>query len=513
VTEPRLSESERRFDRARRKVGSILAPTVFVALLVIPVGGLAPPAQRLAAVCAATVILWVTEAMPLGAAALLGPAVAVLLGVCTPAAGFAAFADPLIFLFLGGFLLAGGLSRQRFDRRAALWLIARPIVRGSPRRAFVAIATIAFLFSMWISNTATTAMLLPVALGLCATIRRVAPPDEATQRALHHFGGGMCLILAYSASLGGMATPIGTGPNVIALGMLDQLAGVRIDFLTWMSFALPISIASAAIAVTLGTLAFKPPIERVVGLTDEVSRQLDELGPMHRGERRAIAIFGLAVVGWLTPSLLRLSLGTDDPLTRWATATLNEGTVAIVCACLMFLIPSGRPDPHDQDAGARILDVSVIRELDWDTLLLLGGGLALGRLTFDTGLAEAIGRGVIGGAGPLAAHPLGLMATATLLMIFLTEVTSNTATTSMMLPVLIGIAKASGYDPTSTALITTFAASHAFMLPVSTPPNAMAYGTRMIRIHDMIRLGFRLDLLGYVVLVVAGVTIVPWVLG
>ena len=505
-----ISESERRFDRIRQQWGLRLAPAAFVLLLLVDIPGLSTPAQRLAAVCAATVLAWVTEAVALGAAAVLGPAVAVLLGVVGAKEGFAAFADPLIFLFLGGFLLAGGLARQGFDRRAALWLIARPIVRGSPQRATVAIAAIAFVFSMWISNTATTAMLLPVALGLLATIGKVAPSDPLTQRKLHRFGGGMCLTLAYASSLGGMTTPVGTGPNVIALGMLEDMAGVHIDFLTWMLFAIPIGLASTVLVLLFGRRWFPSPVDRVEGLTDEVARQLDELGPMHPGERRAIGIFALAVVGWLTPASLRLILGEAHPTAQWADATLGEGTVAIVCACLMFAVPSGRPDPDDPERSDRVLDVDAIARVDWSTLLLLGGGLALGRMTFDTGLAAAIGRTVIDLAGPIAQHPLGLMATAGLLMIFLTEVTSNTASTAMRLPVIIGIADASHFDPTTTAVVTTLAASHAFMLPVSTPPNAMAYGTRMIRIDDMMKLGLRLDLSTWVVLVVGGATLVAW---
>lgn len=510
MTRVEVSEAERRFDRIRQRWGLRLAPAVFVLLLVIDIPGLSTPAQRLAAVCAATVLAWVTEAVALGAAAVLGPAVAVLLGVTDAKTGFSAFADPLIFLFLGGFLLAGGLARQGFDRRAALWLIARPIVRGSPQRATVAIAAIAFAFSMWISNTATTAMLLPVALGLLSTIAEVAPSDALTQRELHRFGGGMCLTLAYAASLGGMTTPIGTGPNVIALGMLDEMAGVRIDFLTWMTFAIPVGVASTLLVLAYGRRCFPSPVDRVEGLTDEVKRQLAQLGPMSPGERRAIGIFALAVVGWLTPASLRLVLGPEHATTQWAAAALGEGTVAIVCAGLMFAIPSARPDPDDPERSDRILDVDAIARVDWSTLLLLGGGLALGRMTFETGLAEAIGRTVIDFAGPIAQHPIGLMATVAFLMIFLTEVTSNTASTAMMLPVIIGIAHASGFDPTTTAVVTTLAASHAFMLPVSTPPNAMAYGTRMIRIDDMMKLGLRLDLTTWLVLVAAGTTVVAW---
>lgn len=499
-----LSEAEAAFDRKRRRAGLVLSPVVFVALFWAPLP-LGPEAHALAAIAALTVVLWVTEAIPLAAAALLGPSLAVVFGVTGPKNAYAAFSDPLIFLFLGGFLLAGGLSSQGFDRRAALWLISRPIVAGSPRRALIAIAAIAFGFSMWISNTATTAMMIPVALGLCDTMRRVLPDDEDTARKLERYGGGMCLALAYASSIGGSATPIGTGPNVIAVGMLEDMAGTRIDFGQWMAFGVPTALVGGLVVIAVCARAFPAPVERIDGLTAEVDRQLAELGPLSQGERRAVAIFGLAVVGWLAPSVLRLTLGADHSWAVWADATLNEGVVALTCAGLMFFI-GGKSDK-------RILEGSAIQDVDWSTLLLLGGGLALGRLTFETKLAQAIGAGVVDLAGPITAHPLGLMAAATLLVIFLTEVTSNTATTSMMLPVLIGMAQTRGFDAVPTAVVVTLAASYAFMLPVSTPPNAMAYGTRMLRIDAMIRVGFRLDLLGYVVLMAAGALIVPLALG
>lgn len=510
MTNVLLSEAEARFDRRRRAVGLLLAPIALVGLLALPMPSLTPQAHALAGVAAMTVVLWVTEAIPLAVAALLGPALAVVLGAADAKSAMAAFGDPLIFLFLGGFLLAGGLSRQGFDRRAALWLVSRRIVGGSPKRALYAMGIIGFFFSMWISNTATTAMLLPVALGLYQTIRRTAPSDPETQRKLERFGGGMCLALAYASSLGGSATPVGTGPNVIAMGMLEQ-AGTVIDFAQWMRFALPSAALMTMAMLWSAARMFPSPIERVEGLTAEVSRQLAELGPMHTGERRVLVVFALTVSGWLLPAGLALVLGPDHALAQWADGALDEGMVALLGASLLFMIPDGRRDEDGQ--RSHLIEWDTAQTIDWGTLLLLGGGLALGKLTFQTGLAEVLGRGVLDLAGPLAQHPAGLLAAATLLVIFLTEVTSNTATTSMMLPVIIGIAQASGFDAGPTAVSVTLAASYAFMLPVSTPPNAMAYGTRLVRLDSMVRLGLRLDLIGFVILAAMGVWALPWLLG
>ncbi len=509
MTTAQVSDAEARFDALRKRVGLIAAPVVFVGLLATPMPGISQEAHSLAAISAMTVLLWVTEAIPLPAAALLGPALAAIFGVTSPKDALGAFADPLIFLFMGGFMLAAALSRHRFDRRAALWLIARPIVAGSPARAMIAIALISFVFSMWISNTATTAMLIPVALGLHGTMLAVLPKDQATTQKLHRFSGGMCLALAYAASLGGSATPIGTGPNVIAVGMLEAKTGARIDFLQWMSFGLPTAVAMTVVMLW-GTLRYFPaPVRKVNGLMDEVRRQLEQLGPVTAAELRTLFVFGVAVTGWLTPSFANLFLGPEHRFTVWTDGHLAEGVVALVCACLLFFVPSGARDRPDE----RLLDWEDAQKMDWGTLFLLGGGLALGRMTFQTGLAEAMGRGILEAAGPLVESPLGLTAAAVLLVVFLTEVTSNTATTSMMLPVLIGIAQASGFDSTATAVAVTLAASYAFMLPVSTPPNAMAYGTQMIRLDAMVRFGFRLDLVGFVVLMLAVVGIFPFVLG
>jgi len=506
-----ISAAEARFEARRRVVGLVLAPLAFAVLLAMPMPSLTSQAHALAAVAAAVVILWITEAIPLAVSALLGPALAVLLGVAPADEAFGPIADPLIFLFLGGFLLAEGLSRQGVDRRVALWLVARRIVAGSPKRAMIAMGAISFAFSMWISNTATTAMLLPVALGLHATMREVVGTDPERRRVLDRYGGGLCIMVAYASSIGGVATPIGTGPNVLAIGMLEDRLGARFDFARWMAFALPTALAMLVIASAIAVRRFPAPVARLAGLSAEVERQLAALGPVAPGERRAVGVFALAIAAWLTPSILNLSLGRTHAWSVWADARLDEGVVAIAAASLLFLLPSGAP-ANDGGIRPRLLAWRDTRNLDWGTLLLLGGGLALGRLTFETGLAEAIGRGVLDTMGAVAREPLGLMLCASALMLLLTEVTSNTAVTSMMLPVLIGIAQAGDLDPVPVALLATMAASFAFMLPVSTPPNAMAYGTQLVKIDAMLGFGIRLDLAGYLVLVVVGAVLLPLVL-
>ena len=495
------TDAEARFEVGRRRAGQILAPLVFMGMVALPLPGLTQEGHGLAAITAMTVILWITEAIPLAAAAVLAPSLAVVMGVTDATAAFAPLASPLIFLFMGGFMLALGLAEQGLDRRAALWLLGRRWISGSPARASASIAVSTYLISMWISNTATTAMMIPVALGLCRTIRAAAP--EVDRPRFDRHAEGMLLGLTYAASLGGIATPVGTAPNVIALGMVESQLHLRIDFFQWMSVALPTSALTLGVVLLYGAWRFPSPVARLDALADNVEAELALLGPMSAGERRAAAVFLLAVIGWLTPASLKLSLGPGHPWTEWANRGLDEGVVALLCGVLLCLLPSGNRD------GKPVLAWERAMQLDWSTLLLLGGGLSLGKLMFETGLAKAMAGGALAAVGPLATSPLGLLFCSTALVLALTEITSNVATTSMMVPVLIAIAQAGGHDPLPLVLCVTMAASFAFMLPVSTPPNAIAYGTGKIKIGSMMRFGVLLDVAGLFVIFACGALLLP----
>lgn len=497
------TEAEARFARLRARVGLVAAPASFVAVLAADLGLPTPETHRLAAVAAFTVVAWLTECLPLPMTALLAPALATLFGVAPAAEAFAAMAHPLIFLFLGGFVLAEALACHGVDRRVALWIVSRPAVADRPTRAAVALVALAFVASMWISNTATTAVMLPILAGFASTIGRSVGDDP--ERAARHraFVSAVSISVAYAASLGGMTTPVGTGPNLVALGILRTDLGIYVDFAAWMSFALPVAVPLALVQV-LVVLRRAPPAAAVVpGLRREVAAELAALGPPSPAERRTVFVFLLAVAGWLAPAVLRLAVGADHPWTAWSRAHLPEGVVAVVAAGLAFLVPSGRPD-----RGA-LLSWERAARIDWGTLLLLGGGLCLGDLAMTTGLAEALGRAAIDAAGPAAASPIGLFVAAVALVVFLTEVTSNTATTAMMLPVVVGIARAAGIAPAPTVIGVTLAASCAFMLPVATPPNAMVYGSGLVSFPQMLRFGFVLDLVAIAVLAALGATALP----
>jgi sodium-dependent dicarboxylate transporter 2/3/5 len=502
----------------------VLAPLVLLGLLILPMPGLSSPAHRLAAIAAMTVVLWISEAIPLAVTALLAPALAVLFDVAPAEQVFGPFAHPLIFMFIGGFMLAEALAVHGVDRRAALWLLTRNFVRGSPTRALVVVAWTTFGFSMWINNTATAAMMCPVAIGLCEGIRKLCPPDPAAQAKHRRFEEGMLLTLAYSASIGGVCTPIGTAPNMIAIAELDRVTGLHFDFVRWMAFAVPIGIAAQVGMLVLAVRRWPPAIDHAAGLTDSVRQDLAALGPIRPGELRAMAVFGVAIVGWLSPSALRLVLGENALATTWAEQSLSESIVAVLAASLLFIIPAddgklrvGQAGIEDKLESAQsvisrpwtpLLTWDRAARIDWGTVFLLGSGLALGALAIDTGLADAIGstlENLLGGR----TSPLLVLFVITTVTIYLTELVSNTATINMLLPVVIPLAIHTGADPVPVVISAAIAASFAFMLPVSTPPNAIAYGTGRVRLPTMVRYGASLNLLCLALLMAAGAWLLP----
>lgn len=476
-----LSEAERRFDRVRRRAGLWLGPLFFVGVLLAP-SSLDPAAQRLAAVLALTMTFWISEAVPLPVTAILGPALAVLLGVAKAREGFAPFADPVIFLFLGSFLIAGALQKHGLDRRIAVRVLSVRGVAASPLRIRIALAVVAGSLSMWMSNTATAAMLLPVALGLTAALK-AAGSNEPPRVLL--------LLVGFGASLGGIATPVGTPPNLITLGFLERLAGVSIDFLTFMLIGLPLSLALSATILLILRFAVPPPTVSA-SLTDFVAQERRSLPPFAGPQKACLTVFAAAVTLWVFPGVVALlRLDAADPLSRLAGA-FEEAVVALVCAAALFFWP---------DRDRRVLSWEDGQRIDWGTLLLFGGGLALGKMMFDTQLAAVLGRAAIEATG---VHSLwGLTALALGTAIVLTELTSNVAAVNMLAPLVIALTKDLGVPVLPPVLATCFGASMAFMFPISTPPNAIVYGTGLVPFAFMMRIGALLDVASFFVILAA----------
>ncbi|NCO69218.1 MAG: anion transporter, partial [Acidobacteria bacterium] len=299
-----LSTAEERFERRRRTAGLFLGPTAFILLLALPPAGLAPAAARLAAVVAWVLIWWITEPVPIPVTALLGPALVVALGVGNAKVTFAPFGDPIIMLFLGGFLIAEAMRLHGLDRRIAFTLLGSRAVGGDPRRVLIAFAALAAGLSMWISNTATTAMLYPIALGVLAALDRVGTPTPETSTKTARFGIGLLLACAFGSSIGGIATPVGTPPNLIAIGQLQALAGIRISFVQWMAIAAPLTLIMLALAVVYLHRRFPAGVERSAEVRRALAAGRAGLPPLGRGERNVLAAFAVAVTLWVVPGLI-----------------------------------------------------------------------------------------------------------------------------------------------------------------------------------------------------------------
>lgn len=459
----------------RTRLGLVLGPTLALAALLAPLP-LEPRQQRLAAVGTLVSIFWVSEALPLAVTALLGPALAVLLGVAPAREAFAPFGDPVILLFLGSFLLAEALRAHGLDRRLALLILALPGVTASAWRMTFALGLVTALVSMWISNTATAAMMLPIALGLVRSTRASAPAAAA-----------LLLTMGMAASIGGVATPVGTPPNLIGLGFIRDLSGRALDFPTFMALGVPLALVLLALQVGAARLLL-PAVS--VELPDGASLAAErrDLPPWGPGQRACAVVFGLVIFFWVAPGSAALLLPAGGPVTA-ALRGVEESVVAILGAALLFAWPVGE---------RRALTWEHAAQVDWGTLLLFGGGLSMGKLFFDTGLATVIGKGAIAVTGVTSLW--GLTALGLAAAILLTELASNTASVSMLAPLLAALARELGVPVLPPLLAVTFGASMGFMLPVGTPPSAIVYGTGLVPLTAMMRVGLLLDLASFVVI-------------
>jgi sodium-dependent dicarboxylate transporter 2/3/5 len=387
------------------------------------------------------------------------------------------------------------MQKWKLDRRFTLWFLTRGNLAGSAGSVLFGMMTVTAVISMWISNTACTAMMLPLGIGVLSLVG--AKPGES------RFGTALMLGIAWAASIGGVGTIIGTPPNGIALGILNTTFAHdplyhRLSFLDWMKFGVP-AVALLLPAAWFILMRLHPPeIRALPGGKARLQGERALLGPLSPGEKGAIAVFLLAVTLWVTnpfwPSLLPAALFARM-------AWVDEYLIGLLCGTLLFFIPLNLRQ------GQFLLDWRDTRFVDWGTLVLFGGGIAISDAMFKTGLASWIATSFVGLLG--TPSTVVLIIAVVLLIELLTEVTSNTAVTSMMVPVAVSIAIKTGANPVAAAVATALAASMAFMLPVATPPNALVYGTGYIRLKDMVRTGLALDLVGwpvtvFIVLVIAG---------
>jgi solute carrier family 13 (sodium-dependent dicarboxylate transporter), member 2/3/5 len=471
----------------RHRIGAILAPAAFVLLLALPMAGVSPAAHRLAAVLAAVVVLWVTEALPLAVTALLGAAASVVLQVAPAKEVFAPFADPLMFLFIGAFILARAIFLHGLDRRVAYAVLSLPWVGARPGRIMLAFGAVTALISGWVSNTATTAMMFGIGLSILAALRGPGGGSMIDPR----YATALMLMTSFAASVGGLATPVGTPPNVIGIGFIRSQLGVEIPFFSWMLVGVPtVLVLFTFLYVYLNKMA-PAGVRELPSGAELIHRERQRLGPWTRGQRSVAIAFGITIALWMLPGIVAIVAGERSVAYESLTRRVPEGVAALLGAMLLFVLPGENgPAITWQDAV----------QIDWGVVLLYGGGFALGVLSFQTGLAEAMGRGLTG-LLPIGGS-LGLLVAAVIVAVILSETTSNTAAANMVVPVVISVAHAAGLDPFEPALGATMAASLGFMLPVSTPCNAIVYGSGMIPLGQMIKHGLALDLAGIAVIVI-----------
>ncbi len=461
-----------------RRFGGVAGLLLFVLMMVLaPPEGLPVPAWHTAAVGVLMAVWWMTEALPIAATALLPIVVFPLLGVADLRAATAPYASPLVFLFLGGFILAQGMQRWGLHRRLALGILAR--VGTGPGRIVAGFMAAGALLSMWVSNTATALMMLPLGRSVVELAREA--PEEGGTSHRQAFSVALMLGIAYACSVGGMATLIGTPPNTLLAAFLHETYGRDLGFARWLGLGLPlVALGLPLTFIVLTRLVFPLRLTTLPGGVALMVRERQRLGPITWPERIVAVVFGMVALLWMTRPLLAAYV-----------PGLSDTGIAIFGAVVLFVLPAG------PGRGERLLAWADAEALPWGVLLLFGGGLSLASAIQETGLAEAIGAGLAG----LSAWPPQLLVFAlTTTVILLTELTSNTATAAAFLPVAASAAVGLGEDPLLFAVPAALAASCAFMLPVATPPNAIVYGSGVLTIGQMARAGLVLNL-GFALLI------------
>jgi sodium-dependent dicarboxylate transporter 2/3/5 len=471
-----------------KRIGLIAGPAIAALMLMIgPPAGLGNAGWATAALLALMAIWWATEPIPIPATSLLPLAILPLIGAGTPAEAASGYSSTIVMLLLGGFIIALGIERWGLHKRIALNVVS--IVGNSPQALILGFMIATALLSMWISNTATTLMMVPIALSAAAALG-----DKSGR-----FVVALLLGVCYAASIGGVATPIGTPTNLIAIDWLKNNADASIGFVTWMKFGIPamlLLIPAAWWSVTRGL----PKLTGGQAALDSVKASKAALGPMNQPEVRAALVFGFTALLWVTRLPVQ-SFGHTRGW-EWANAYSDMG-IAIAGAMAMFLIPASKKE------GRALLNWKEARELPWGVLILFGGGISIGRAVTRTGLSDWMGEQL----SMLSAFPpLLFIALVVTLVIFLTELTSNVATMTTLAPILGALAGAIGAAPESLLAPAAVAASCAFMLPVATAPNAIIYATDEVPIGQMMQKGLRVNLIGILIITAVGFWIAPNIL-
>jgi len=517
--------------RRRRTLGIFIGLAAALLLFVMMPASLGVWPRLTAATAILMALWWVTEAVPIPVTSLLPLIIFPLLVPAAENGGAlvsvnsigANYGNNIIFLFMGGFMLAMAMQHWNLHRRIALMVLS---VMGSKTSSLIAGFMIATGFlSMWVSNTATAVMMLPIGMSVLMMVHGITTgadsvdlrPTATTYRdpefddgALTepaiaappprtNFSTALMLGIAYSASIGSLGTLIGTPPNAMLAGHMSANYGLDIGFGQWMIVGVPISVVMMFVAwFILTKVMYRPELDRIPGGEQLIKGELAQLGPITKGEKRVAIVFALAALAWVVVPLI------SEYVFHLAEPFISDAGIAVAVALALFLIPSG------SEPGERLLNWQTAVQLPWDVLLLFGGGLALSSQFAASGLSDWLGSEVTGLSGlPIVVIILII----TLAILFLTEVTSNTATAATFLPVASGIAAGLGVAPLLLAAPVALAATCAFMLPVATPPNAVAYSSGQVTIGQMVKGGFILNIVGVILITIATMTLLVWAFG
>ncbi|MCY7401409.1 MAG: DASS family sodium-coupled anion symporter [Nocardioides sp.] len=494
--EQQLSPAEEKFERGRRTIGLFLAPLVTVVFFFLPLD-LEGDQQTLAAVLLGVIVLWITEPVPIPIGGFIGVGAIVVLGVASADDALAPFGSSTVFTFIGAFILAQAMLKHGVAKRFAMYMLGLPGIGRSTFRVVIAFGAISALLSAFVSNTATVAMLLPTAIGILSVVAKMLQENGTVAENFDplrlRIGAALMLMLAYGASVGGLLTPVGSPPNLIGRGLIEEATGERISFLDWVITAAPICalmfVALAAVILLLN----RPETRRLEGIEEYIAAEKASLGRFSVAERNTLIAFTITVTLWIVPGIVGIIAGTESSTYDATTTRLDEGIVAILGAALLFLLPT---DWKQREFTLRWSDAA---RIDWGTIVLFGTGIIFGSLLESSGLAETIGNGAFDRLGLSTTFAITIFAA--ILAIIVSETTSNTASAAVVVPIIIPIAMAAGVNPFVPALAATFAASFGFMLPVSTPQNAIVYGSGTVPITTMIRTGVSFDVAGAILII------------
>ena len=503
----RLSEAEEQFERTRRTAGLFLAPAVFLGLLVVPLG-LTRPQQNLTAVLGLVLVLWITEAIPIPVSGIVGVCLCVMLKVTDkPDEIFASFSNSTVFLFIGSFIIAEAMLVHALDRRLAFTVLSLRSVGSSTTRIILAFGLIGALTSPFMSNTGAAAMMLPIAIGVMTSvgglISRSTTGAESDPTRLR-FGAALMLVITYSITVGGLLLPIGSPPNLIGRDLVEKATGEPITFLEWFLMAFPIVVVMFVAVIVVVLVMNRPEVRHVPGVEAYVAEEKRRLGPMTRGEINTLIAFGLAVIGWTLPGIVALFTGDDSAIYADVSSVLDVGVVAVLAAGLLFVLPVSWPDRRFT------LNWNEAARIDWGTVLLFGSGIALGNLMSKTGLAKKIGEGLSDTLNVSSEITITILVV--IIAVLISETTSNTASAAIVVPIGIFLAQAVNVNPTVPGIAAVFGANYGFMLPVSTPPNAIVYSSGYLPITRMIKAGAVFDVIG-AVLCIGGVAVMARLVG